>query len=276
MEVKNEFKSIKGDRKDLLNYRDKFAKIQPDIVIDLISYFAQDAKDLIKTFKQITNRIILISSGDVYRSYEIFKDDHKELIKESSKEGDELRTKLYPYRGIDSSNYMLENYEKIVVENIIRGQSEIDWTILRLGALFGECDNQRKLKEYTEPMLKNERVIGIDGKKKEWKWTRGYIKNVAHAVRLIIEKELESRNEIFNVGNEKAYKEIEIINQLREITNWKGKVELVDDLEKESYNYNQDLILNTDKIRRKLGYREIIEFKEGLKRTVEYEEKITW
>ncbi len=271
-ETHTAFESIVGDRKDLRNYRTRFAKMQPDLVIDLISYFSEDALSLVDTFKQITNKVLLISSGDVYRSYEIFKDKEKAIMAKAFTEEDALRTRLYPYRGIDPKDYLLEHYDKIVVENIVRGQSEFDWTILRLGALFGEYDTQRKLKDYIQPMLKGEKRIRIDSKKVNWRWTRAYIKNVVHGIRLVMANEVESKNEIFNIGNRKAYKEIELLHQLQAMTNWKGAIEIVDGLEKETYNYEQDLILNTDKIRQKLGYSEIINFEEGLRSTIQYEE----
>ena len=261
--------SVIGDRKELWQYKAQFRDLKPDIVIDLIAYFAQDAWDLIHTFKQITKKIILISSGDVYRGYEIFKDKAGIPIQKPSQESDDLRTRLYPYRGIDQQNFLLEHYEKILVEQILMSQNEFDTTILRLGALFGEYDKQRKLSEYIMPMIEKEPEITVTQEKANWKWSRGYIKNVVQGIKAVIDQEEASRNQIFNIADKKTLTELQLIETLRSITGWNGTIRLVDEAQ-DQYNYQQNLILNTDKIRTKLAYTEKYTLEVGLKNTFEY------
>ena len=62
---------IQGDRKNLADYQSQFAKIAPQVVLDMIPYTEQDVRDLVNTFKGISERIVAISSQDVYRAYNV-------------------------------------------------------------------------------------------------------------------------------------------------------------------------------------------------------------
>ena len=265
--------SIIADRRDLVSLRETLEDIKPEIVVDVIPYFAQDAWDVAITFRQISSKVIALSSGDVYRTYEVFRNNQNNVSSHASLEEDPLREKLFPYRGIDPSSFLLENYDKILVESILQHQKEFDTTILRLGALYGAFDGQRKLEEYTLPMLRGDSLLGIDAKKANWKWTRSYVKDAVKAIRLAIEQEEASRNEIFNVGEEHALAQIELVQKLKELTNWKGKITIHAQHGEEDYNYDQHLLLNTRKIRTKLGYTEQHTVEEGLTEAIYYEKR---
>ncbi|MCZ6631805.1 MAG: NAD-dependent epimerase/dehydratase family protein, partial [bacterium] len=62
---------VNGDRKNLDTFRDTFKKMSPDVVLDMISFVQSDAQNFMTTFRGITSRAILISSGDVYRAFGI-------------------------------------------------------------------------------------------------------------------------------------------------------------------------------------------------------------
>ncbi len=265
------YQSVIADRRALPTIREKLQKLQPEIVIDLIPYFAQDAWDVINTFRQISRRVIALSSGDVYRSYEIFKDNLEDIMVRSSNEEDRLRQNLFPYRNVDKENFLLENYDKILVENLLKSEKELATTILRLGAVYGAFDSQRKLKEYLAPMLNRENEIVLGEIKATWKWTRVFVKEVVKTIRLVIENEEASRNEIFNVGEKEALSQIELITKLKELSGWNGTIRINEEENKEMYNYEQHLLLNTDKIRSKLRYREKFSLEEGLKEAIDFE-----
>ncbi len=74
-----------------------------------------------------------------------------------------------------------------------------------------------------------------------------------------------------SIGHKKTYKEIEIINQLRELTQWNGKILITRETKKVPFNFDQHLVMDTNKIRQRLGYTEEYSFEEGLKRTIEFQ-----
>lgn len=266
--------TIIADRREIPSLKQTFKNLNPEIVIDLIPYFAKDARELIETFRGISKHIIALSSGDVYRNYEIYKDGLDPVITGAVHEDDQLRQTLFPYRGTDPDNYLLAHYDKILVEQTLREQTEIDTTILRLGAVYGAFDSQRKLSPYLEPMIKGEPWLRISPEKAAWKWTRVFVREVVRAIVLCLEKPSLARNQIFNVGERESLTQVELIHELKRLTQWPGKV-IVANRAEGQYNYKQHLLINSNKIRDRLSYAEQFSLKDGLLETIEFEQTFT-
>lgn len=264
-------KSYVGERKDLPQFRETFKNLELDLVIDFIAYFAQDAWDLIHTFRQTCPWLLLISSGDVYRSYEIFRNNQQSIDPLPSPEYAPLRRALFPYRQVEENNHFFREYEKILVEQLLLGQQEFDLSIARLGAVYGENDTQKKLSEFIEPILKQATFIPLAYHHAKWKWSRIYVKNAAAALKTMIQKPILAKNEIFNLAEKPALSQLELALKLKELTRWKGKIQLDEEAELESYNFQQDIILNSQKIRHMLGFKDPFSLEEGLKRTIEFQ-----
>src|SRR3989442_708033 len=62
-------KHILGDRCNLSGFASEFARIPPDVVLDMICYNEQEAETLINTFRGIAPRLVVASSMDVYLAY---------------------------------------------------------------------------------------------------------------------------------------------------------------------------------------------------------------
>src|SRR5215469_2706474 len=63
---------ITAGYKRLPGFRDIFQKLAPDVVVDMIPMTEQDARNVVDTFRDITPRIVVVSSQDVYRAYGYF------------------------------------------------------------------------------------------------------------------------------------------------------------------------------------------------------------
>ena len=263
--------SVISDRSHLPELRPTLEPIRPDIVIDLIPYFAQHAWDVVNTFRNLTSHVIALSSGDVYRAYEIFKDRLEVLQEQPLTESSDLRQKLFPYRGTHPEDYLLEHYEKILVESILRTQKEFNYTILRLGAVYGPYDSQHKLKEYIRPLLKDEKMI-IDQTKAQWKWTRIYVREVARAIKTVLENLNSCVNQVYNVGELHTLSQFELIQRIKSLTAAKKKVEVRPDFSDEPFNYHQHITLDSSKFRRVTQYAEKYDLDKGLLETIEWEE----
>src|SRR5690348_2258516 len=61
---------ILGNREQLLDYQPTFAQLAPDIVLDMFAGTEAESNILMQTFRNITGRVVVISSGDVYRAYD--------------------------------------------------------------------------------------------------------------------------------------------------------------------------------------------------------------
>lgn len=264
---------IQGDRRHLWRLQQPFRAKQPDVVIDLVPYYAQDAWDVVQFCQGLCSRVIAISSGDVYRAYEVFKDGEGPVEAGKLGERSALRRALYPYRGMDPENELTENYDKILVEQLLIAQPGIDYTILRLGALYGPYDQQRKLKAFIAPMLRGDAQLLVSPEKAKWKWTMAYVGDIVEGIRLAVEKESAARNQIFNLGSAIEWTQLDYLQALKEAVGWPGEIVLEGEPQPPA-NYGQHLLLDTGKIRAQLGYRERYTPEEALAKTVAYERQL--
>ena len=265
---------ITGEKENLDLFLPQLKKIKPDAFIHTIAYTEDDALQILNTLGRVSKRILLLSSGDVYKAYTSFKDGLEEqdiILNESSA----LRTNYFPYRN-ESKNISDEiqkrlffNYDKLVVENILK-QSNLDYTIFRLGAVYGADDPQKKLQKYItdvkegkDQILSNDQLI--------WKWTRIFVENIPFAIHLALHNKM-SIKQIYNVGEAKAYSQLEIyelINQTRKIDQLKKPEKRRENpLDESKFNYKQHLILDSSKIRNELGYSELIDPQFALEETI--------
>src|SRR5947207_8405 len=61
-----------GDRRRLAEHTAELRRLAADVVVDMIALTEEDARSLLATFRGIANRLVVLSSGDVYRAYGIF------------------------------------------------------------------------------------------------------------------------------------------------------------------------------------------------------------
>lgn len=263
--------SIQGDRIDLLSFKDKLLSFSPDVVIDMIPYSESDAQQLANTFHGLVQRIVIISSCDVYRAYDrlwnVFTD---KLIQLPLDEKSSLRETFYPYRKImasqpDDWSYY---YEKIFVENTIRSYPDINSTILRLPMVYGPGDYSR-IYPYLKRMDDN-RPILLDENKANWRFCRGYVEDIASAI-VLAALDNQSGNKIYNVGETNAYSEIEWIQKIGQAAGWKNEIikvspdKLPSHLKEPSLAWEQNLTIDTQRIRDELNYRELYSPEESMR-----------
>lgn len=97
---------ILGDRCNLSQFINQFKIFNPDIVVDMIPSIEKDANDVIEVFRGIAKRVIAISSGDVYFSYDvIIKNETGPIDNSHVSEKSKLRNNLFPYRNKGNPNY---------------------------------------------------------------------------------------------------------------------------------------------------------------------------
>src|SRR6185312_4431164 len=114
---------IVGDAHQLNQYRSEFERGSFDVVIDFILSSGRQAKELTRTFRGITQRIVAISSMDVYRAMGVIQRIEPGPIQELPlTEDSELRTQQNTYSA-DAMKRVKEiypwaddQYDKVPVE----------------------------------------------------------------------------------------------------------------------------------------------------------------
>jgi nucleoside-diphosphate-sugar epimerase len=268
-----EVQHILGDRDHLADHAAELRRFRPQVVIDMIAYTEPHAHGLLKVFRGLAERSVVLSSGDVYRAYGVFHGTESGPVEPVPlQEGAPLRSVPFPYRatarGPDELAY---NYDKVPVERVILGEPALPGTVLRLPMVHGPGDYQHRLYPYLRWMDEGRPAILLDEAMAGWRCTRGYVEDVA-AVIALAATDPRAAGCVYNVGEAVALPEPDWVRSIGKAAGWKGEVVAVPSGGMPVLgNMAQDLVTDTSRIRQELGYREEVPPSEALRRTVEWE-----
>ena len=279
-ELPESVEHIYGDRKRLGEYKEVFKRLGPDVVLDTLAMTETDAQATVETFRGLAKRLVVLSSGDVYRAYDRMRGadpgppDPTPLTEESP-----LRDKLYPYRkNAKSPEDVMHDYDKILVERVVMAQpSELPATVLRLPMVFGPGDYQHRLFGYLKRMDDGRPLIILPENQAPFRALRGYVEDMAEAITLCATKEVAA-NRIYHVAYRENSTEEVWLRMIAETVGWRGDILKVPNGEIPEHlawntdkNPEQDWSVDSGRIRAELGYEEVVPLREALRRTVVWE-----
>ncbi|HEU5367063.1 MAG TPA: NAD-dependent epimerase/dehydratase family protein [Ktedonobacterales bacterium] len=272
---------ILGDRRDLAAYADTFKRFAPEVVLDMQPMFEQDARVVVGLFTGLARRTVAISSQDVYRAYgrlrgaEPGSPDPVPLTEESP-----LRERLYPYRGEtprsqDDPDRWMDEYDKILVERVYLGAAHLPGTVLRLPMVYGPRDGQHRFFDWLKRMDDQRPAILMDERVASWRWTRGYVENVAAAIALAVVDE-RAVGRVYNVGEVEAPTWAEWARKTAQVVGWQGALKIVPPERLPRHlqtplDTRQHLLTGSSRIRQELGYTEPVPLDEALRHTIAWE-----
>ncbi|NBC16358.1 MAG: NAD-dependent epimerase/dehydratase family protein [Bacteroidetes bacterium] len=268
---------LHGDRNTLSEHRAAFERLAPDVVIDLVPYTEAQAQQAVDVFSGLAERLVAISSSDVYRNYDGWRgaSDH-DPDPVPLDEDAPLRETRYPYRGHDDIDFAYaDDYDKLLVEQVVMSAEGLASTILRLPAVYGPGDAQHRFAPYLRRMDDDRPAILMDERQARWRWTHGYVENVAAAIVQATTDDRAARR-IYNVGEAKTPTEAERVEALGRVVGWTGKVvplpadQLPEHLQA-PFDWRYELATDTRRFREEVGFRPPVPVKEALRRTVAWE-----
>ena len=126
--------------------------------------------------------------------------------------------------------------------------------------------------------MDSQQDITISEEKARWRWTRGYVEDIAFGLSLAALHQ-KAVGQIFNVGEKEAESEIDWIRRIGNAAGWHGRITIVSEegLPKElaePYDWHHNLAGDTTRIREELGYHEIVSSREAMERAVKWERSI--
>jgi nucleoside-diphosphate-sugar epimerase len=258
----------------VLDFPAELVSWNPDVVLHMVAMGERDAQAVVRAFKSLARRLVVLSSGDVYAGYGVLIGSEtgaaqSVLLHEDSA----LRKNLYPYRKMakDPDDWVY-HYEKILVEQVVMSDPRLPGTILRLPAVYGPGDSNHRFSSHLKRMLDRRPAILLDQDQARWRWSHEYVEDIASAITLAVADDRAS-GQIYNVGEELVPTTAERVRQLAKLADWAGEIvtlpraSLPSHLQ-DSHNYSQDLAYDTSRIRNELGYREVVSVDEGLRRTI--------
>ena len=231
----------------VLSFPEEASAPAPDVVIHMIAMGERDARAAVETFRGRTHRLVAISSGDVYQA-------HGRLTGAESgppaagllTENSPLRSVWYPYRhAARSPDDWVHDYEKILMERIVLGEPSLQPVVLRLPKIYGPGENGD--------------LATVHGFRHQphWRWTHGYVENVAHAI--VLAATHPAASGIYNIGEAYTPTVEERLAHLPSSSVSTATAPL---------NFEHDIAYDTSRIRQELGYVEPIEYRDALRRTL--------
>ena len=266
-------RSLAADRSDPTALRAALAEAAPTVLIDMIAYTAEDMDRLLRSLPGSLKRLVVISSGDVYRGYGAFLgQEPAELATSPADEDAPLRTTRYPYRAMASGpEDVRHRYEKMDVEEVARGGAAVPVTVLRLPMVYGPNDPQGRVAGALARVRSGGGAVPVNAAESAWRCTRGYVEDVAAGIALAA---LDGRavGETYNLGEADALSECEWLETVAEAAGIECAV--VPDAgvaPSLPADWTVPLVADTRRIRRELEYREPVGRGEGVRRSVPQE-----
>jgi nucleoside-diphosphate-sugar epimerase len=268
---------IHGDRANLADFVGRFRALAPDVVLDMRALSEADGQTLLAVFKGIASRLVVISSGDVYRAYDrLRKKDPGPPDPTPLTEDSPLRDKLYPYRDMTAGpEDLMYSYDKILLERAAMSDPDLPATVLRLPMVFGPGDYQHRLYSVLKRMMDRRPFILLPEAVAGWRGLRGYVEDMAEAIALCVVLE-QAAGRTYHVAYQDNVTGKEWIEQIARAAGWQGEIITMpeDRLPKHlqhAYDFSQDWSLDSSRIREELGYQEITPTEVAMERTVEWE-----
>jgi nucleoside-diphosphate-sugar epimerase len=211
-----------------------------DVVVHMVAMGEADAAAAVESFKGRAGRIVMASSGDVYRAYGILTKREKGIPDPLPlTEHSPLRTELYPYRGMERRiGTWAHDYEKVLAEHAFRVATGIEWTILRLPKVYGPEDNSDL-----------STVYGFSGVP-DWRWTHGHVENVGAAIALAAGHP-RAKNATFNIGELNTPSMGERLAVLPPKEAWPHALP--------PFDYRQLFVVDTSRVRQELGFSDVVD-----------------
>jgi nucleoside-diphosphate-sugar epimerase len=258
---------IQGDKADLPHLRGMLKSLRLDIAVHMVAFTETDARQFIEAISGIVPRAIVISSIDVYRAYgRLHRTEPGPPDPVPLSEDAPLRSKLSIHG---------EAYEKIAVERIAQSDPKLLCTVLRYPAVYGPGDRKYRLSGWVGRMDDRRPVILIGKGQAAWRFTHGYVENVARALALAITTP-RAAGRIYNVGEQSPTPWAQWAHAVGKAAGWKGKVRVVPEEQlpahlSERLEFRQDWVVDTSRIRHELNFEEHVPLDECLRRTIAWE-----
>ncbi|HVE91701.1 MAG TPA: NAD-dependent epimerase/dehydratase family protein [Actinomycetota bacterium] len=184
-----EARHVHVPRKEMASAAGEIADFAPDAVLDCLAMTRKGAEVALDVIPDSVTRRVMLSSIDVYRAYGgLLSGKLTDAV--PFDETCPVRPERYPYRNMGSTDY-----EKLDAEELYLAAGG---TILRLPMVYGEHDAQRREEFILRRVRAGRKRIptGSGG----FLGSRGYVRDVARAIRLSLETDKPVAGEVFNVN----------------------------------------------------------------------------
>ena len=273
---------IIGDRSELQSSAPALKSFGPDVVVDFVISSGRQAQELMNVFRGMIQRVVMLSSMDVYRAVGIGNGTEEGPLQALPlTEESELRRNLHPYSPESMQmlrkvfSWVTDDYDKIPAERTVMSDSELPGTVLRLPMIYGRGDPLHRFYPIVKRIADGRRQLIFAHTLGAWRSPRGYVENVAVAITLAATDQRAARR-IYNVCEEPAFSELEWAKKIAAEMQWDGDfivlpVERTPPHLLRPGNASQHWTASSARIRRELGFVEPVTTQEAIRRTISWE-----
>ncbi len=279
IDLPGDVRHIHGDRDRIAEHRAAIAAFAPDVVVDMRAMTEAQARAVADAIRGIARRLVVVSSMDVYRAYgRLHGTEPGPPLEPPFDEDSPLREKHFVYRGNwplkDPPPAWNDDYEKILVERVALSDAQLAGTVLRFPMVHGERDGQRRFYRVWKRISDGRRAILMSTKEAAFRASRTHVDNAAHAVALVATDD-RAAGRVYNVGEPDALPLRDWVRLIGQQMSWGGQL-VIRPLEEMPPHLRDDrpdiwdhhFVSDTSRIRRELGYREVVSREEGLRRAL--------
>jgi nucleoside-diphosphate-sugar epimerase len=273
---------ILGDRNFLQDHQPEFRQQKFDVVVDFVLSSGRQAQQLMDTFRGIAGRVVALSSMDVYRAMGVFHGFEPGGLQQLPlTEDSDLRTtrNVYSPEALKKARtaypWFDDEYDKVPVEQAVLSDQKLPGTVLRLPMIYGPGDPLHRFHQVLQRIDDRRKQIIFADNVAQLRTPRGYVEDVAAAITLAATSP-QSAGRIYNVCDEESFGELDWARKLATATNWDGEFVVLPHDQAPQHlhwpgNTAQHLVASSERIRKELGYRELLPRAEAIRRTIVWE-----
>jgi nucleoside-diphosphate-sugar epimerase len=272
------------DRMDAGRLADVLLTHRADTVIDIFALSLKNTEPVLGAMKAAGGRYLLLSSVDLYRNYGgLLRRETPPVQHEPAKEGDPLRGFRYPYRGNDRRPQavdadLLENYDKIILEEAAKAEDSFATTVIRAPMVFGPGDKQRRFR-WAIDAVRAGGTIRVDERAAGWPNSYVYVDDLAEGIALAATSPAAA-GQTYNVGQPFVRTPVEWLQAFADLLDVEISIGTVPPGQQgllweraEASDLRYPLTLDSSRIRRELGFRETVPEADALRATVADEDQ---
>ena len=269
--VAGDVQHVHGAFSQLPDFVSRLSRRRPEVVLDVVPYIDKGGHG-VRHFVGSADRAVVVTSLDVYRAFAILWGTEGGNPPQPMPVTEDSATRAG--RAPDLGPEI--DFDNLEVEQALARDPALPVTVLRLPAIYGAGDPQRRLARYVRRMNDRRAAIVLDERVARLRWSRGYVENVAAAIVMAATDE-RAAGRIYNVAEPTVQTWAEWLADIANVCDWRGEVvalpreELPDSLRASWMAAEQDLYASSTRLREELGYEEPITIGEGLRRAVEWE-----
>ena len=273
---------IRGDRNQLEASAHELKGFAPDVVIDLVVSSGSQAEELMRIFRGVARRVVMLSSMDVYRAIAVSQGTESGPLQELPlTEESELRRHLHPYppENLQAMRkifpWVTDDYDKIPAERTVMSDPDLPGTVLRLPMVYGPGDPLHRFYPLVKRIADGRRHIIFPETLAAWRSPRGYVENVAAAIALAVTDD-RAAGRVYNVCEEPSFSELDWARKIAREMRWEGQFDVLPVEQTPRHllkpgNTAQHWVASSARIRHELGYKEPVAIEEAIRRTIPWE-----